>query len=303
VRPQYVSLTRWQHSHGRSLTSDHPRWIAYSWAYGILIYEVMSRGLQPYADFRTLAEVAEQVKAGYTLPCPQSCRPEVHTRAMLPCWTADPSARLGFSGICHELGALGASRVDKSHQHGVGKNRVYTEETKSAGAWTADFKTRSLLGPSVHHIETLATTVVTAVENCNQTGGVRGRLVDPPESATIGHGVATVIKSAGADDICPRDGQQGCAYVDILTSQDDVGKATALLSYTWSYRILSVANALRRWTEQGGRNSKRTYIWICSLCLNQHRLGAVDMSPAQLSAEFGSRVLSIGRILPMLEPW
>jgi hypothetical protein len=32
-------------------------------------------------------------------------------------------------------------------------------------------------------------------------------------------------------------------------------------------------------------------------------LGAVDMSPAQLSAEFGSRVLSIGRILPMLEPW
>lgn len=140
----------WQHSHGRSLTSDHPRWIAYSWAYGILIYEVMSRGLQPYADFRTLAEVAEQVKAGYTLPCPQSCRLEVHTRAMLPCWTADPSARLGFSGICHELVALGASRVDKSHQHGVGKPRRRNQRahgqptSKHVRCWGPAFTTSKL---------------------------------------------------------------------------------------------------------------------------------------------------------------
>jgi hypothetical protein len=33
--------------------------------------------------------------------------------------------------------------------------------------------------------------------------------------------------------MCPRDGNKGAAYVDTLTSKDDVGQANALLSCTF----------------------------------------------------------------------
>jgi hypothetical protein len=74
-------------------------------------------------------------------------------------------------------------------------------------------------------------------------------------------------------------------------------------SDTWGYKVLSVSQALTRWAERVGRDPTRTYIWICSLCLNQHRIGETDVSPEDLAKEFGPRVQSIGRILPMLEPW
>ena len=70
---------------------------------------------------------------------------------------------------------------------------------------------------------------------------------------------------------------------------------------SWSYKVASVASALARWAEQNNRNPKRTYIWICSLCLNQHRIIKTH-TPDELAAEFGPRVQHIGRILPMLEP-
>jgi hypothetical protein len=74
-------------------------------------------------------------------------------------------------------------------------------------------------------------------------------------------------------------------------------------SDTWGYKVLSVAGALERWCDQVGRDPKRAYIWICSLCLNQHRIGGSVVSPEDLANEFGPRVQAIGRILPMLEPW
>merc|ERR1712166_1679659 len=47
------------------------------------------------------------------------------------------------------------------------------------------------------------------------------------------------------------------------------------------------------------RSTKETYIWICSLCLNQHRIIA-ELTPDQLAKEFGERVTALGRELPML---
>lgn len=70
---------------------------------------------------------------------------------------------------------------------------------------------------------------------------------------------------------------------------------------SWGYKMQSVANALSRWTERTNRDPKRTYIWICSLCLNQHRI-IKNLTPNELAAEFGPRVQKIGRVLPMLEP-
>ena len=104
--------------------------------------------------------------------------------------------------------------------------------------------------------------------------------------------------------MCPRDGKIGCAYVDTLTNLDDVGRADALLSYSWGYLITEVSAALSAWTERAGRDPKRTHIWICSLCLNQHRIELGNaVAPEDLAKEFGERVVAIGHILPMLEPW
>jgi hypothetical protein len=66
--------------------------------------------------------------------------------------------------------------------------------------------------------------------------------------------------------------------------------------------VTSVAGALQRWAAKNGRDPKRTYVWICALCLNQHRI-VKTMTPDELSAEFGTRVSTIGYLLPMLEPW
>ena len=71
------------------------------------------------------------------------------------------------------------------------------------------------------------------------------------------------------------------------------------MSYSWGYLVAEVSAALSAWTERTERHPKRTYIWICSLCLNQHRLGGGDAAtPEDLAKEFGERVVAFGRILP-----
>ena len=90
--------------------------------------------------------------------------------------------------------------------------------------------------------------------------------------------------------------------VDLLMSSDDVGPATAFLSYTWYYTLADTIAALNEWIKTTGRDPKRTYIWMDALCLNQHRISE-QLSPELVAAEFGPRVEAIGRILPMLHPW
>lgn len=269
------------------------------WSFGILTYEVMSRGGQPYGEFATLAEAAERIKSGYTMKCPDGCRREVYDRVMAPCWQANASLRPGFGQLCDTLVDLGAVPADE------GALDTGTQSAPSATglmAWKAGFSRRDLLGPSVYHIaDVLGPRVLEAVIRRPWEHAVPPP--DQPEDATILHAVETVAKPAGLKKKCPRDGEKACAYVDTLTKRDDVGRANALLSYTWGYKVLSVGAALKRWADRQGYDQKRTYIWICSLCLNQHRIGKKVVSPDELANEFGPRVQSIGRILPMLEPW
>ena len=64
-----------------------------------------------------------------------------------------------------------------------------------------------------------------------------------------------------------------------------------------------MVETLADWTQKTDRDPKETSIWICSLCLNQHRMVGVSTSPEELARAFGERVVAIGRILPMLDPW
>jgi hypothetical protein len=265
----------------------------------------MSRGGQPYGDIATLAEVAERIKVGKTMSCPQGCPESVHRRIMLACWNAKPESRPGFAQLSDILEDLGASRSDAEAGKSATLSKIVKKHSiavEDEATWKAGLQDRRLLGPSVHHInEVLAPAVVQAVQPPWKDS--EGSFVDPPTNATIAHAVTVIVKPASANVSCPRDGKRGCAYVDTLAKQDDVGRATALLSYTWSYRIKSVGSALQSWVTRTENNPKRIYIWICSLCLNQHRM-LKAATPDELAAEFGPRVQAIGRAFsPRASMW
>jgi len=299
------------------LTSDKYSKASDVWAFGVLVYEVMSGGRRPYEEFATLLEVAERVKAGYTMECPVGCREEVHVLAMQPCWNPDPTRRPGFSDLAKVLVDLGAAPPDDDDGYAESlvsnaretstlkeKRATSTILERTVAQWKGDMKDRAYLGPSVHQIHNVLVPKVVSAVRPPWKSSFDGKGVNPPQNATVFNAVEAVVKPAGAHLKCPRDGLRGAAFVDTLTTQDDVGRATALLSYTWGYKVTSIANALRRWTERVERNPKRTYIWVCSLCLNQHRINLDSTkTPEELAHEFGPRVATIGRILPMLEPW
>mmetsp|Transcript_15171 Transcript_15171/g.39005 ORF Transcript_15171/g.39005 Transcript_15171/m.39005 type:complete len:496 (+) Transcript_15171:377-1864(+) len=125
-----------------------------------------------------------------------------------------------------------------------------------------------------------------------------------PDDATIHDAVAAYAKPLGAAAICPRDNERGAAYVDLLEVGCDAGPSDALLSYTWGYKVRTIIDALRSWAKSyRPEDWKRTYIWICALCLNQHRMQTKWVEPGDLALEFRTRVEGIGRILPLLAPW
>ena len=143
---------------------------------------------------------------------------------MLPCWRADPATRPGFAALMETLVDLGAVPPHMSRTRGGA-----TLARKKGSAAKTREEARQLLGPSVHHITTVLTpNVIKAVRP--PWKDKRGVAVHPPESASISHAVQAVVKPHGANKVSPRDGQKGAAYVDTLTSKDDVGMATALLS-------------------------------------------------------------------------
>jgi hypothetical protein len=100
---------------------------------------------------------------------------------------------------------------------------------------------------------------------------------------------------------------KGCAYVDTL-DQQSASHATHMLSYTWGYRVGDIVDALSAHCELTGLDPKETYIWICCLCINQHRVKEAsargETVPFEVfEAEFRSRVQGVGHVLAMMEPW
>ncbi|CAE8732047.1 unnamed protein product, partial [Polarella glacialis] len=117
-----------------------------------------------------------------------------------------------------------------------------------------------------------------------------------------------VIRSRGQCVRCPRDGRKGCAYVDTLWGEAAVGQATHMLSYTWGYRVCDIAAGLESYCSLQGISSEETYIWICCLCINQHRVKEAQMRGDVVpfdafAAEFGDRVRNVGCVLALMAPW
>uniref|UniRef100_A0A1A8L551 non-specific protein-tyrosine kinase n=2 Tax=Nothobranchius pienaari TaxID=704102 RepID=A0A1A8L551_9TELE len=74
------------------------------WSFGVLIYEMMSRGKMPY-EGKSNKEVLDILTSGFRLPCPTRCPQSIH-RIMLDCWAPEPSKRPSFHALQHQLDVI-----------------------------------------------------------------------------------------------------------------------------------------------------------------------------------------------------
>ncbi len=114
--------------------------------------------------------------------------------------------------------------------------------------------------------------------------------------------VEGVIKAKGKNATCPRDGKQGAAFVDCLEGEDNVGAANIMLSYAWGNSVDDIIDVLyRACMEKIKSDPKRTYVWICCLCNNQHRFGE-EKTYDQMQAIFKAKVIGIGVVVALMAP-
>jgi len=119
-----------------------------------------------------------------------------------------------------------------------------------------------------------------------------------------------VIRPASADFQCPRDKERGAAYVDTVSHRDHAGLSNFMLSYSWGYSIGNIVDGLVAFCDGSNtrRNHKQTYVWICCLFINQHRVQAMrrvgNTIPFKVFEQaFGERVEGIGHVLVLMLPW
>uniref|UniRef100_A0A8C7XA13 Src-related kinase lacking C-terminal regulatory tyrosine and N-terminal myristylation sites n=1 Tax=Oryzias sinensis TaxID=183150 RepID=A0A8C7XA13_9TELE len=72
------------------------------WSFGVLLYEMMSRGKMPYEGSFLNKEVMTILTSGYRLACPTRC-PENIYKIMMDCWAAEPSKRPSFHALHSQL--------------------------------------------------------------------------------------------------------------------------------------------------------------------------------------------------------
>eukprot|EP00927_Polykrikos_kofoidii_P053910 TRINITY_DN48430_c0_g1_i1.p1 TRINITY_DN48430_c0_g1~~TRINITY_DN48430_c0_g1_i1.p1 ORF type:complete len:561 (-),score=75.02 TRINITY_DN48430_c0_g1_i1:277-1959(-) len=146
-------------------------------------------------------------------------------------------------------------------------------------------------GVSVHHLENQFMNEVKA----------RGFTRD----ATIYDIEPTVIRGKSARVTCPRDGRRGAAYVDVVP-RGDSAPATHMLSYCWGYQVGDIVDALVAHCKRQSLDLRRVFVWICCLCINQHRVQEAKSASVRFDEfrkTFESRVVSIGHVLALLTPW
>lgn len=249
-----------------------------------------SGGVKVLADFKSAGYLCSDISKG--------------TQGRVLRWALDGSVMVQFDGVRFpkrvapsDLDKLGVSTTASSSQ-GSYVSRSFS--------WGCRAFRRSLSNPapaghplrgvSVHF---LATSFLEEVESAGQTRTAKVFEVEP-----------TVIRPRGAAMSCPRDlsGKLGAAYVDCLSGEDNVGRATQMLSYSWGYEVGDVVDTLVAFCGRKGLDPRRTYVWICCLCVNQHRVQEAqargDIVPfEEFEATFRDRVQGIGNIICMMAPW
>ncbi|XP_025757134.1 tyrosine-protein kinase Srms isoform X2 [Oreochromis niloticus] len=74
------------------------------WSFGVLLYEMMSRGKMPY-EGKSNKEVMDLLTSGFRLPCPARCPSNIY-RIMMDCWAIEPSKRPSFHALHSQLDSI-----------------------------------------------------------------------------------------------------------------------------------------------------------------------------------------------------
>ena len=153
------------------------------------------------------------------------------------------------------------------------------------------------LGPSVHHLQTVFQ------DEMREAGLSENATVYDIED--LREDDPGLIRRKGLNVVCPIDGEMGSAYVHAIEAMGDdhVGTATFMLSYTWGYTFRDIIDTLVSYCQDENLDTKRTYVWICAFCNNQHRVKDSTIPFETFQDIFGRRVHGIGTILAMMTPW
>jgi hypothetical protein len=96
-----------------------------------------------------------------------------------------------------------------------------------------------------------------------------------------------------------------CSYVEFvrthLSSQQNVGRATAMLSYSWDYVVQDIIDVLEAHCKDKGVDFDKEYVWMCCFCINQHEIQ--DKKFPEWRKEFADRVVGTKNVLAMIDSW
>ena len=111
----------------------------------------------------------------------------------------------------------------------------------------------------------------------------------------------------GYGQLCPRDGEVHCSFVDGVHEQGSSFQANRFLSWVWGYNPSTACAALRTWCDDQRRvnpafRAETVAIWWCFFCNNQFRFlqDQNRQTTADLSVVFGDRLKSVGRMLILM---
>ncbi|CAB3400601.1 unnamed protein product [Caenorhabditis bovis] len=68
------------------------------WSYGVLLWELFTRGNIPYANIET-GHLLTYLQQGHRMSKPQYCPDKLYNEAILECWQADPQSRPSFTQL------------------------------------------------------------------------------------------------------------------------------------------------------------------------------------------------------------
>jgi serine/threonine protein kinase len=84
------------------------------WSYGVLVWELITRGMTPYPHVDNVY-ILYHLKQGYRLTKPQYCPESIYT-ILLKCWSLNPRSRPSFSKLNDHLQRiLDDSPEDQKH--------------------------------------------------------------------------------------------------------------------------------------------------------------------------------------------
>jgi len=244
------------------------------WAFGCCMHEIFSLGTTPYHELDNNLEVMHSIKAGNQPQRHQLCQSEVYEDLLRPCWAFKPKDRPSYRQLISIITLYGGEDAFAEHGDSSGSESD-ASDVEGMDAFGDDTDAADevppseieLQAPSIFHLAgTFLDGVRHAYADAIDDPERKKSCAESVEETAVWSMVELYAKPAGASVVCPRDGALGCAYVDTLHGDDDVGSATALLSYGWANNVNNVVEALSHWSTRHDHDPKRSYIWICSLC-------------------------------------